>query len=165
MYHKSLFCSFRYFVLYADVFVYMDSIQFISLKMKFITMNLYMQRCILTIEKFHLTILMIPKYRNYFEWKPTNFISKIQCLLAHLTYLFQLLNNSVRDMTHEERVISPIWAKWEKIWKHEMRETRSRCGVEYIYFNPTLFWPNTFWQPPILKRNYSNLVLVVDVFC
>ena len=100
-----------------------------------------------------------------FEWKPTNFIFKIQCLLAHLTYLFQLLNNSVRDMTHEERVISPIWAKWEKIWKHEMRETRSRCGVEYIYFNPTLFWPNTFWQPPILKRNYSNLVLVVDVFC
>ena len=163
MYHKSLFCSFRYFVLYADVFVYMDSIQFISLKMKFITMNLYMQRCILTIEKFHLTILRIPK--NYFEWKPTNFISKIQCLLAHITYLFQLLNNSVRDMTHEERVISPIWAKWEKIWKHEMRETRSRCGVEYIYFNPTLFWPNTFWQPPILKRNYSNLVLVVDVFC
>ena len=163
MYHKSLFCSFRYFVLYADVFVYMDSIQFISLKMKFITMNLYMQRCILTIEKFHLRMLRSPK--NYFEWKPTNFISKIQCLLAHLTYLFQLLNNSVRDMTHEERVISPIWAKWEKIWKHEMRETRSRCGVEYIYFNPTLFWPNTFWQPPILKRNYSNLVLVVDVFC
>ena len=163
MYHKSLFCSFRYFVLYADVFVYMDSIQFISLKMKFITMNLYMQRCILTIERFHLTMLRSPK--NHFEWAPTNFIYKIQCLLAHLTYLFQLLNNSVRDMTHEERVISPIWAKWEKIWKHEMRETRSRCGVEYIYFNPTLFWPNTFWQPPILKRNYSNLVLVVDVFC
>ena len=64
MYHKSLFCSFRYFVLYADVFVYMDSIQFISLKMKFITMNLYMQRCILTIEKFHLTML-----RNSFQMK------------------------------------------------------------------------------------------------
>ena len=107
MYHKSLFCSFRYFVLYADVFVYMDSIQFISLKMKFIILNLYTQRCILTIEKFHLTMLRSPKGKVY-RMKTINFISKIQCLLAHLTYLFQLLNNSVRDMTHEERVISPI---------------------------------------------------------
>ena len=65
MYHKSLFCSFRYFVLYADVFVYMDSIQFISLKMKFIAMNLYMQRCILTIEKFHLTMLRSPKSKVF----------------------------------------------------------------------------------------------------
>ena len=65
MYHKSLFCSFRYFVLYADVFVYMDSIQFISRKMKFITMNLYMQRCILTREKFDLTMLRSPKIKVF----------------------------------------------------------------------------------------------------